>query len=206
MTQISDVPSRYRGKYPPACLYVRGNYQPEIPAVAIVGTRACSDYGREVASWFASFLVENGIAIISGLARGIDSVAHLSALESGGITYAVLGCGVDSPYPVTNEWLADRIVASNGAILSEYEPGTPPSPKGLALRNRIIAGLSDALIVVEAPQRSGALIAADFAKKAGVPVGAVPGKITSQTSAGTYLLISEGARMITHPGDILHML
>lgn len=205
MYGVISTPERYRAGHdsPPAHLYVRGEYDPERPAVAIVGARACSTYGRSVARSLARELASSGVAIVSGLARGIDTEAHRGALEGGAPTYAVLGCGIDQDYPHTNASLAREIVEAGGAILSEYPPGVEPAPWRFPARNRIIAGLADAVVVVEARERSGALITVDFALSAGVPVGAVPGEITSSLSAGTNDLISSGvARIVTRARDV----
>lgn len=205
MYRAISIPERYRAGHeaPPERLYVRGEYDPARPAVAIVGARACSTYGRSVARSLARELSRAGVAIVSGLARGIDTEAHRGALEGGAPTYAVLGCGIDRDYPRVNASLARAIVEAGGAILSEYQPGVEPAPWRFPARNRIIAGLADAVVVVEARMRSGALVTVDCALSAGVPVGAVPGEITSSLSAGTNDLIRSGiARIITHARDV----
>ncbi len=158
------------------------------PAVAIVGARACSAYGRSVTRSLARELAAAGLVVVSGMARGIDGEAHRGALEGGGRTVAVLGCGIDRDYPAAHAELARRI-GEHGLVLSEYEPGVEPAPWRFPARNRIIAGLCAAAVVVEARERSGALITADFALEEGRDVLAVPGEITSALSAGTNALL-----------------
>lgn len=202
---VISTPERYRAGHdsPPAHLYVRGEYDPERPAVAIVGARYCSTYGRSVARSLARELASSGVAIVSGLARGIDTEAHRGALEGGAPTYAVLGCGIDLDYPRTNAPLAREIVEAGGAILSEHPPGVEPAPWRFPARNRIIAGLSDAVVIVEARMRSGSLVTVDFALSAGVPVGAVPGEVTSTLSEGTNHLLRRGiAEIVTCARDV----
>lgn len=173
------------------------------PCVAIVGARACSGYGRSVARKLAGDLARAGVTVVSGLARGIDGEAHRGALEAGGLTVAVMGCGIDRVYPAAHAELHRSIIGSGGAIVSEYEPGTEPAPWRFPARNRIIAGLASALVVVEARERSGALIAADFAMENARPVLAVPGEITSTLSAGTNRLLQQGANVCLTVGDVL---
>ena len=151
------------------------------PSVAIVGARACSSYGRSVARTLGRELAAAGLVVVSGMARGIDGEAHRGALEAGGATVAVLGCGIDRDYPAAHRDLASRIVG-HGLIVSEYEPGIEPAPWRFPARNRIIAGLCAATVVVEARERSGALITADFALEDGREVMVVPGEITSPGS------------------------
>ena len=157
------------------------------PAVAVVGARACSSYGRSVARSLGRELAAAGLVVTSGMARGVDGEAHRGALEAGGITVAVLGCGIDRDYPAAHAELARRI-CERGLVVSEYEPGVEPAPWRFPARNRIIAGLCRATVVVEARERSGALITADFALEEGRDVLAVPGEITSALSAGTNAL------------------
>jgi DNA processing protein len=190
---------------PPARLYLRGSAAPDLldrPAVAVVGARACSSYGRSVARTLARDLASSGLVVVSGMARGIDGDAHRGALEGGGPTVAVLGCGVDRDYPAAHAELARRIVEA-GLIVSEYEPGIEPAPWRFPARNRIIAGLCRATLVVEARERSGALITADFALEEGREVLAVPGEITSSLSAGTNALLRLGATPVTCLEDVL---
>ena len=189
---------------PPPRLYVRGG-SPELllrPAAAVVGARSCSGYGAQVARMLGRELAGAGLVVVSGLARGIDAEAHRGALEAGGVTVAVLGCGIDRDYPRSHADLARRI-ADAGAVVSEYEPGVEPAPWRFPARNRIIAGLSLATVVVEARARSGALITADFALELGREVFAVPGEITSGLSAGTNDLLRQGAAPLLSPDDVL---
>jgi len=192
---------------PPARLYLRDGADAGLlqePAVSIVGARACSAYGRSVTRSLARELAGAGLVVVSGMARGIDGEAHRGALEAGGRTVAVLGCGVDRDYPAAHAELARRI-CEHGLVVSEYEPGVEPAPWRFPARNRIIAGLCRATVVVEARERSGALITADFALEEGRDVLAVPGEITSSLSAGTNALLKLGAAPVTCAGDILEL-
>ena len=192
---------------PPPALFVRGRGSDELlsqPAIAVVGARACSAYGRSVARSLGRELAAAGLVVVSGMARGIDGEAHRGALEAAGSTLAVLGCGIDRDYPAAHAELARRI-CERGLIVSEYEPGIEPAPWRFPARNRIIAGLCEATVVVEARERSGALITADFALEEGREVFAVPGEITSALSAGTNALIRLGATPVTCAGDILEL-
>jgi DNA protecting protein DprA len=172
------------------------------PAVAIVGARACSSYGAQVARMLGRDLAAAGLVVVSGLARGIDGEAHRGALETDGHTVAVLGCGIDRDYPAAHAGLA-RSIAERSLIVSEYEPGVEPSPWQFPARNRVIAGLCAATVVVEARERSGALITADFALDEGREVFAVPGEITSSLSTGTNALLRLGATPLTSAADVL---
>jgi DNA processing protein len=190
---------------PPARLWVRGDAEPELlrrPAVAIVGARACSSYGRIVARRLARECASAGLVVVSGLARGIDAEAHRGALDATGSTVAVLGCGIDRDYPAAHRDLARR-VCERGLVVSEYEAGVEPAPWRFPARNRVIAGLCAATLVVEARERSGALITADFALEDGREVMVVPGEITSALSAGTNALLRLGATPVTCPADVL---
>ena len=188
---------------PPPVLYVRGTLTPQDEwALAIVGTRRASVYGRQMTEKLASELARQSITIVSGLARGIDTVAHLAALEAGGRTLAVLGCGPDLVYPPDNAKLAARIV-EQGAILTEFPPGTQPEAGNFPARNRLISGLSLGVLVTEAPETSGALITTRFAAEQGRDVFAVPGNVTSRASVGANRLIQDGAQMVLEVGDIL---
>ena len=188
---------------PPAELYVRGDVEilGEV-AVAIVGARSCTPYGSQVARSLARELAGAGLVVVSGLARGIDGEAHRGTLEAGGRTVAVLGCGIDRDYPRSHAELALRI-REQGAVVSEYPPGVEPAPWRFPARNRIIAGLCVATVVVEARERSGALITADFALELGREVFAVPGEITSALSAGTNDLLRQGAAPLLAAADVL---
>ncbi len=191
---------------PPPVLYVRGALIPDDEwAVAIVGTRRVTPYGRQVADEIASSLARSGVTIVSGLARGVDAVGHKAALKSGGRTLAVLGCGVDRIYPPEHRSLANELMG-NGALISDYAPGTPPEGINFPPRNRIISGLSMAVIIIEAGERSGALITAGFAAEQGREVFAVPGSIVAPHSKGTNRLIQNGARPLLEPRDVLEVL
>jgi DNA processing protein len=191
---------------PPPVLYVRGTITTEDAwAVAVVGTRRVSAYGRQVAEDLASFLAANGVTVVSGLARGVDAIAHQSALKAGGRTIAVLGCGVDRIYPPEHAQLAEKMMAS-GALVSDYVLGTPPEASNFPPRNRIISGLSMATVVVEAGETSGALITAQFAIDQGRDVFAVPGNILAPQSKGTNRLISQGAHPMLSVRDLLDVL
>jgi len=192
---------------PPARLHLRGGDASILsrPAVAIVGARSCSRYGAQVARELARELAAAGIVVVSGLARGIDGEAHRGALAAGGLTVAVLGCGIDRDYPSAHAELARRI-AESGLVVSEYPPGVEPAPWRFPARNRILAGLAGATVVVEARERSGALITADFALELGRDVFAVPGEITSGLSKGTNDLIRQGATPLLEVDDVLEAL
>jgi len=191
---------------PPPVLYVRGELIPEDEwAVAVVGTRRVTAYGRQVAEDIAGTLARNGITVISGLARGVDSIAHQAALSTGGRTVAVLGSGLDRIYPPENRRLSEQI-ATSGALISDYPPGTPPEASNFPPRNRLISGLSLAVVIVEAGQTSGALITAAFAADQEREVFAVPGAITAPGSKGTNRLIQDGAQPLLNPEEILEAL
>jgi DNA processing protein len=192
---------------PPRRLYKRGRGDSELlarPAVAIVGARACSPYGAQVARRLGRELAAAGLVVVSGLARGIDAEAHRGALEADGLTVAVFGCGIDRDYPAAHARLAEEI-CEQGLVVSEYQPGVEPAPWRFPARNRIIAGLTTATVIVEARERSGALITADFALEEGREVFAVPGEITSALSAGTNRLLQQGATPLLSPGDVLEV-
>ena len=194
---------------PPARLWIRGEASLDVldgPAVAIVGARACSGYGRTVARSLAAECAGAGAVVVSGMARGIDGEAHRGALAGGGTTVAVLGCGIDRDYPAAHAELGRAIVAAGGLVVSEYEPGVEPAPWRFPARNRVIAGLARATLVIEARERSGALITADFALEDGREVLAVPGEITSSLSSGTNALLRLGATPATCAGDVLEAL
>jgi DNA processing protein len=188
---------------PPPVLYVRGRLLPQDNlAVAIVGTRRATTYGRQVTDQISRELAEQGIAIVSGLARGIDTCAHSAALSGGGRTIAVLGCGPDLIYPPENTDLAARIVES-GAIVTEFPPGTRPEPGNFPARNRVISGMSLGVVVTEAPEDSGALITARCAGEQGRDVFAIPGSIYNRSSVGALALIQDGAKLVMRVEDIL---
>ena len=205
--QDERYPARLKEiEQPPPVLYVRGELLPEDDfAVAVVGTRKITPYGRQVTEELATFLASNGITIISGLARGVDALAHSSALRAGGRTLAVLGSGVDRIYPTENRALAAQII-ERGAIMSDYPVGTAPEATNFPPRNRIISGLSLAVVVIEAGDTSGALITAEFAAEQGREVFAVPGSVLAPQSKGTNKLIRDGAQPLLTPQDLLQAL
>lgn len=205
----ADFPSLLAAIHdPPPGLFARGSAELAVlgkAAVAVVGARACSGYGAHVARLLGRELASAGLVVVSGLARGVDGEAHRGALEAGGVTVAVLGCGVDRDYPAAHRELARRI-GERGLIVSEYAPGVEPAPWRFPARNRIIAGLTSATVIVEARERSGALITADFALEEGREVFSVPGEITSSLAAGTNRLLRAGATPLTSPDDVLEAL
>ena len=187
----------------PAMLYVRGQLSSaDEKALAVVGTRKATRYGRDAAHFLSSEVAQRGVTIVSGLAQGIDAAAHEGALDGGGRTIAVMGNGIDHFYPRANQDLARRIV-EHGAVISEFPIGTAPQRANFPRRNRIISGLSLAVMVVEAPERSGALITAETALEQGRDVFAVPANIFNNAGKGTNRMIQEGARLISSPEDIL---
>lgn len=191
---------------PPPVLYLRGTLTAEDEwAVAIVGTRGVTAYGRQVTAELASSLARRGATVVSGLARGVDAEAHKACLAAGGRTLAVLGSGLDQIYPPEHRQLAERVVSS-GALLSDYAPGTAPDGVNFPPRNRIISGLSLAVVVVEAGDHSGALITAEFAAEQGREVFAVPGNINAPKSVGCNRLIQQGARPLLRVDDVLEAL
>lgn len=191
---------------PPKQLYWIGELpREEIPSVAVIGARDCSEYGRFVAKKLGETLGKNGIQVISGMARGIDGIAQEAALKAGGRSFAVLGSGVDVCYPQSNRPLYDRLKTCGG-ILSEYTPGTPAVGRLFPPRNRIVSGLADVLIVVEAREKSGTLITTDMALEQGKDVYVVPGRITDRLSDGCNRLIRMGAGVILNPEDFVREL
>lgn len=189
---------------PPSRLHVAG-VLPIEPAVAVVGSRRCTRYGATLARDMAASIARAGWVVVSGLARGIDTAAHLGALDGGGPTVAVLGCGIGRWYPASNRQLGERILES-GAVVSEYPPGTEPAPWRFPARNRIIVGLSVAVVVVEAAEKSGALITARLAMEHGIDVFAVPGDLDRETSRGTNRLIADGAHPIIARSELIEAL
>jgi DNA processing protein len=191
---------------PPFLLYLRGTLEKEdTNALAIVGTRRATVYGKLIARRLARDLAREGITMVSGMARGIDTEAHRGALEAGGRTIAILGCGVDIVYPPENRGLMDEII-KKGAVISEFSLGEEPDAPHFPQRNRIISGLSKGVLVVEAPLKSGALITANFALDQGRDVFAIPGNINSPNSHGTNQLIKEGAKLVESVEDVLEEL
>lgn len=202
LTQIDD---------PPFLLYIKGNLRKwssnkNDRVIAVVGTRKITSYGQEVTENFTRELAHAGYIIVSGLAYGVDACAHQATIDSGGITLAVLGCGVDCCTPRENEKIYDQILKSDGSILSEIPPGTSPTKGSFPSRNRIIAGLSRAVLVTEGAADSGALYTAEDAFKLNRPVFAVPGPITSILSKGPHSLIAKGGKLVTSAEDILNQL
>ena len=194
---------------PPEILYFRGKLpQKEEKCFSIVGTRKCSNYGKGIAFLIAKQLSQSGLTVVSGMARGIDSFSHKGCLEVKGKTIAVLGTGLDerSVYPKENLRLAKEILESGGCLISEYAPGTRGTKFTFPQRNRIIAGLSLGVLVVEAPLKSGALITAAWAKKQKKKIFAIPGPIRSKNSQGCHFLIKNGALLVESPEDILKAL
>lgn len=189
----------------PKAIYLRGNLPKNEDCFSIVGTRRCSDYGKEITFSIARDLAESGLTIVSGMARGIDTTAHQGALEAGGRTVAVLGTGLDekSLYPQENLKLAKKILEKGGCLISEYPPGTHGSQFTFPNRNRIISGLCLGVLVVEAKFGSGALITADWARKQGRKIFAVPGSVRSLNSKGPHFLIKQGAKLVEDAKDIL---
>lgn len=187
--RLTEIPDK------PFLLYYRGGLPEERkPCVAIVGARMCSEYGRAVAVKFAAGLAQKGIQVVSGLADGIDGIAQRSALEHGGRSYGVLGCGVDICYPLSNRTLYQELL-EHGGIISEFLPGTKPEAGHFPMRNRIISGLADLILVIEAKERSGTRITVNMALEQGREVYAVPGRITDELSRGCHQMIRDGAGM-----------
>lgn len=191
----------------PALLYMRGNVLAlKMPSIAVVGSRKYTNYGRKIAYNLSKSCAEAGLSIVSGLALGIDAMAHRAALDADGTTVGVLGCGLDNIYPAANFSLGREIIEKGGAIISEFPPGTPPLVHHFPQRNRIIAGLSMGTLIVEAAEKSGALITAYCALDYNREVFAVPGNIDSEMSKGTNILIQKGAKMVTKAEDIFEEL
>ena len=191
---------------PPITLYVKGAWKSclEGPCVAIVGSRRCSTYGQNAATMLARDLAKRGVTIVSGLARGIDAAAHRGALEAGGRTVAVMGTGLDQIYPRDHNKLVDEILASGGALVSEFPLATPPAPQNFPYRNRVISGLSLGVLLIEAAENSGSLITARLAMERNREVWAVPGNITSRNSFGTnYLIKGAGAKLVQQWQDVV---
>ena len=187
----------------PFAIYVKGKLpDPDIPSVAIVGARMCSDYGRLMARQFGRDLAIAGVQVISGMARGVDGVAQNAALAAGGASFGVLGCGVDICYPPENKEIYDSLCL-NGGLISEYPPGMEPLAKFFPVRNRIISALSDAIVVVEARRKSGTTITVDTALEQGREVFAVPGRASDRLSDGCNYLISQGAGVAISAADVL---
>lgn len=198
--KLLSIPAR------PFGIFVKGKL-PDVRqrSLAIVGARDCSEYGQYVAQHFAEKMAQNGVAVISGLARGIDGIAQRAAMEAGGESFGVLGCGADICYPKSNEKLY-RMCMERGGILSTYLPGTPPTPNLFPPRNRIISGLSDGILIIEAREKSGTIITADLALEQGKDVFVIPGRVTDRLSDGCNSLIRQGASLIQSPEQLLEEL
>jgi len=191
---------------PPRVIYIKG--KPEVlhhPMFAVVGARRASYYGQKVAAKIAGELSLTGLCIVSGMARGIDTAAHMGALKESGNTVAVLGCGVDVVYPRENRKLMAQII-EKGAVISEFPPGTSPAAGNFPQRNRVISGLCRGVLVIEAGDKSGSLITVDFALEQGREVFAVPGQVTNPLNRGAHRLIKQGARLVEEAADILEEL
>jgi DNA processing protein len=186
----------------PPLLFVRGTI-PSEPAVAVVGSRRCTSYGRRYAELYGQAIAEAGWVAVSGLARGIDGAVHRGTVAIGGLGIGVLGCGLDVAYPREHATLASDLLKAGGAVVSEYPPGTPPNGWRFPPRNRIISGLSAAVVVVEATVKGGALITAARALDHGIPVLATPGDIDRESSRGANLLIRDGAIPVLDPDDLV---
>ncbi len=202
-----EYPERLREIYDyPMGLFVRGKLPDSgCPSVAVVGARGCTEYGEQLAKGFARALAENGVQIISGLAAGIDGAAHRGALEAKMPTFGVLGCGVNICYPSEHFRIYEEMGRSGG-ILSEFGPDTPPRAANFPMRNRIISGLADAIVVVEARAKSGSLITADLGMEQGREIFALPGRVTDHLSEGCNHLIQQGAHLAVSPEDVLEYL
>ena len=199
-----DFPERLREiPDPPFALYYRGKLpDPAGHTVSVIGSRGPSDYGRRQARAFGEELAESGVQVISGMARGVDSIAQRAAAECGGDSFGILGCGADVIYPRENSDLYERLAGGQGGVISEYPPGTEPKMGLFPDRNRIIAGMGDVLLVIEAKERSGTLITVDRALEQGRTVFALPGRVEDELSFGCNRLIRQGAEIATEPGDI----
>ncbi|HKL85231.1 MAG TPA: DNA-processing protein DprA [Treponemataceae bacterium] len=198
--KLKEIPN------PPYGIYVKGTLPEEHkPAIAIIGARLCSDYGRYMARQFGMFLAAAGVPVISGLASGIDGISQKAAIEAGGKTYGVLGCGVDICYPQENRAIYNEM-DKRGGIISEFIPGTLPKPGHFPMRNRIISGLADLILVIEAKEKSGTLITVDMALEQGREVFALPGRVTDAVSSGCNNLIRQGAGIALSPQQLLQEL
>lgn len=206
-TLDSEYPKRLREIYDmPAALFVKGKLPEEnIPSAAVIGARSCSYYGRTEAEYIGKTLAEHGVQVISGLAYGIDGAGHKGVLSASGEAYAVLGSGIDNCYPREN-WNLYLAIQEKGGIISEYAPGTSAEASHFPIRNRIISGLSDAVIIIEARKRSGSLITAELALEQGKEIFALPGRVTDPLSMGCNELIKEGAAPFLTPADVLDFL
>lgn len=201
-----SYPSRLKAiKNPPIILYSKGKFDlsSDQKILAIVGTRKITSYGKSITEMFAGKLAESGLVIVSGLAIGVDGIAHTACLDVGGITVAVLGNGVDICFPRENQKIYDRVLSEGGVIISEYPPGQVPTVGSFPARNRIVAGISDGILVTEGAADSGSLITANFGLEFDRKVFAVPGPITSSLSAAPLRLIEKGAKLVVSPDDVI---
>ena len=195
--RLKDIPDAPYG------LFVRGRLQTDdAPAVAVIGARECSEYGRYVAKCLGATLGRRGITVVSGMARGIDGISQEAALEAGGNSIGVLGSGVDICYPAQNRPIYERLIRT-GAVISTYPLGTPALPRNFPPRNRIVSGLADAVVVVEARAKSGTLITVDMALEQGREVYIVPGRVTDRLSDGCNRLVKQGAGIVLSPESFL---
>lgn len=207
-TDTSEYPDSFKNIYnPPLVLYTKGNSEKlkNKNKIAIVGSRKCSEYGKTVTQKLSYQLAQKNYTIISGMASGIDSYAHIGAILAKGTTIAVLGSGVEYPYPEENKTLYKRILETDGLIISEYPLNTKPVPENFPMRNRIISGLSDKVLITEAGMKSGSIITANLAMEQGKDVYAIPGNIMYKQSEGTNQLIKEGAFLATGLEDIINI-
>lgn len=198
-TRLREIPDS------PYFLFLKGRLPPPGPAVAVVGARKCTSYGRAQAEFFGRFLAEQGVSVISGMALGVDASAQNGARKAGGYTCAILGTGIDVCYPAYHRQLYEEL-SVHGGLVSEYPMGAQPLPYHFPLRNRLISGLSDLVLVVEARKRSGSLITADWALEQGKDVLAIPGRLGEISSEGCNRLIRQGAEIVTDPEDVLQAL
>jgi DNA processing protein len=210
MLTTSDIPDRLQNiPQPPQKLFIKGNLLSELlnrPCVSVVGSRKVSAYGKAVTMKLVTDLARAGVVIVSGLAIGVDGLAHRAALDAGGLTIAVMPCGLDMVYPTSHTALAERILRQGGALISEYPEGIHATRWTFIERNRLVSGLSDAVLITEAGEKSGTLHTARFALDQGREVLAVPGNITSPNSAGANNLLKTGATPVTGSADIFHVL
>lgn len=195
-------------KNPPKELYILGNYEllNKKYTVAIIGSRDCTEYGRKYAYYFSQELSKKDICIVSGLAIGIDAIAHIGATENIGRTIAVLGGGFNKFYPKENEWLFHKILENNGCIITEHAPNVEPDKRNFPKRNKIVSGLADITLVIEAEYRSGTSITAGYAREQSRIICAIPGNLENSRSIGTNKLIKEGAQLVTSPDEIIEIL
>lgn len=198
-----DYPAKLKGIYdPPIVIYIKGKGEFNGPLIAMVGARKASSYGKWAAYQFAKELSEVGVGIVSGLALGIDTASHQGVVDHNGYTIAVLACGLDQCYPTSNSRLGEQIL-KNGCLISEYSPGTLPLKHHFPARNRLISGLSDGVVIIEAAEKSGALITVDFALQQGKEVYSLPGNVNQLQSKGTNGLIRDGAKILLDIDDII---